>query len=784
MRADVRWLVAAACCVVWAASTSAQVARTTLRGQVVAADGTGVPGLEVTLAAEDGARIATVTTDDTGRFIVGDIAPGRYRLDAASGSLVARGRVDLGATPVTEISLQLRVPSDDPLEVVGVYDGFGRAMSEASGDVLRTLPARMQSRALPQALAAMPGWAEEDNGLLHVRGVDDGVLYVEDGVPIYDRLDVAFGIPPSLAGVGTMTVTTGHTPAQFGLKSGAVIHVASPPAEPRWSGELQTGGGTSAVASAAASGGGPVSQRLDVFGSIAGERSDRFLDPVHPDNLHNTGGVAGGTLRARLATGREGQVTAQGRSGRSRYDVPHGAEAEAAGQDQQQRITQHGAGLAYQQPVGGAAWFSAAAYGRRVDAHLDPSAGDVPLTASSARRQSRAGLLASWGRSVGRHVLSIGGEASRITLREDFRFAVTDDDADDLSDAALAFTPARPFVFADRAARTQWSTWAQDHVYAGRLTVDAGVRFDRTSLLVEASQWSPRLGAALDLPALGATVRGSFNRFFQPPQVEHLLLASSDAARVLSPFVDGDEGGGAEVAPERQTAWEAGWEQRLPASLRLDVAAWHRSVRNYADPNVFFGTTIVFPNSVARGTARGLDVRLTLPPTKGWTASASYTLSKVEQEGPINGGLFLEDDIDDIGEGVVFTPDHDQRHVASAMVSWVPPAGRWSASAQARYASGTPLEVGELDDDDLEELLERPGSDLIDVDRGRVTPRLVVDVTASVRLRRTSWGAVSVGASVLNAFDRRYAFNFGNPFSGTHFGAPRQFRVDLTASFR
>jgi outer membrane receptor for ferric coprogen and ferric-rhodotorulic acid len=30
---------------------------------------------------------------------------------------------------------------------------------------------------------------------------------------------------------------------------------------------------------------------------------------------------------------------------------------------------------------------------------------------------------------------------------------------------------------------------------------------------------------------------------------------------------------------------------------------------------------------------------------------------------------------------------------------------------------------------------------------------------------------------VLNLFDQRYAYNFGNPFSGTHFGAPR------TASF-
>jgi outer membrane receptor for ferric coprogen and ferric-rhodotorulic acid len=38
---------------------------------------------------------------------------------------------------------------------------------------------------------------------------------------------------------------------------------------------------------------------------------------------------------------------------------------------------------------------------------------------------------------------------------------------------------------------------------------------------------------------------------------------------------------------------------------------------------------------------------------------------------------------------------------------------------------------------------------------------------------------MSVSASALNVFDRAYAFNFGNPFSGTHFGAPRQFRIDL-----
>ena len=40
-----------------------------------------------------------------------------------------------------------------------------------------------------------------------------------------------------------------------------------------------------------------------------------------------------------------------------------------------------------------------------------------------------------------------------------------------------------------------------------------------------------------------------------------------------------------------------------------------------------------------------------------------------------------------------------------------------------------------------------------------------------------------VRASVLNLFDARYAYNFGNPFSGTHFGAPRTASLALRVRF-
>ena len=761
----------------------AQPVRQTVRGVVELAKGQGAPGVPVELMSE-GRVVSRTTTDADGRFEFPDVARGDYVIDAGLDTLRGSNLVEVDATPV-ETVVRLGYTFDDE-RPIGMTAPIDRAIVMTTARELQSRPVRLQSRALSQALASAPGWAEEDNGLLHVRGVDDGVLFVEDGIPVYDRVDVAFGIPPSLASAGTVAIGTGHTSSRYGLKSGAVVWVDSPPAPRRWMGDVQTGIGSGTLGSATASTGGPLGGGVDMFAATAVERSERFLDPVHPDNLHNTGGVAAGSLRLRRGLGPWGQVTALGRSGRSLYDVPHGLEQEEAGQDQRQRVAQRAGSVALQQALGTSTAIQAGAYLRRVDARLLPSEAATPITAASDRRHDRTGLLASVFRQAGRHSLSAGGEVARLSLHEDFTFAVTDNGADELSVAAGAFTRQRPFLFSDHAARTQWSAFAQDRVNAGLLTLDLGLRYDRTALLVEASQWSPRLGAGLDLPGLSASMRLSFNRFFQPPQAEHLLLASSESARALSPFASADdfESGGAAIEPERQSAWELGWDQRLPGSLRLDVAAWHRHVENYADPNVFFGTTIVFPNSVAKGTARGLDVRLTLPSRRGWTASASYSLSKVEQEGPINGGLFLEDDIDALEDGVVFTPDHDQRHVAAATVTWVPAVSRWSGSVQARYASGTPLEVGELDEDEIDELLERPGADLIDVERGRVKPRLVVDFTASARLLRAGRAQLSLGASVLNAFNRRYAFNFGNPFSGTHFGAPRQFRIDLSASFR
>ena len=62
-------------------------------------------------------------------------------------------------------------------------------------------------------------------------------------------------------------------------------------------------------------------------------------------------------------------------------------------------------------------------------------------------------------------------------------------------------------------------------------------------------------------------------------------------------------------------------------------------------------------------------------------------------------------------------------------------------------------------------------------------PRTIVSVQAAWPIIKRGRRAVEVQASLLNLFDARYAYNFGNPFSGTHFGAPRTGSLSVRVGF-
>jgi hypothetical protein len=764
-------------------TSSAQLQLASIDGVVTTSDDRPAAGAAVMLLDRRGDVIRSTLSAPDGKFHIAGVQPGSYSIRAEATPFRAEV-ADIQVGTGLPLSLNLRMSASAAEQVLvrpaAAEPGATSTRVTLGGESLRNASLRVRTRGLQEVIATVPGWGSEDNGLLHVRGVDEGVLYVVDGVPWYERFDSLFGVAPDPMTLESITVSSGYIPPEFGFKSGAVVEIRSAAAPAvRWMGAAEASVASESTGDGGVVAAGPVFTHGNLALNLAAQRSARFLDPTHPDNLHNTGHSVTGSVELgwQLTPASVLQVVAG--AGGSGFDVPNDDLQQAAGQDQRQRANTSWQTVSWQRAWSDRTLSHIAGYHRAGRLSLHGTDADTPLAVAADRSIRRVGFLASVSHDLGGHLLKVGAEAAGIRLQEQFAFGVTDEEGGDFTPEVIAFSPASPFVFTDRRTPTLLSLYAQDSFRpVANLTIDLGVRADWSRMLTASSQISPRIGVAYRINRSGTTVRTSFGRFFQPPQSENLLLASSEQAYALSPFTTDIGAGGAPLLPEKQSALEVAVGQMLGRLLRLDVAYWRRWVRNVADPNVFLGTTIIFPNNVARGWASGIDVRVDLPRRRGWSAFASYANSRVEQAGPITGGLFLEDDVAEIADGERFTPDHDQRNVGAAGVSFG--AAGTGVAVNARYESGTPLQVG---DQNLDQLQDRAGAHLVDFARERVKPRKSLDVSVSQQLGRVGRADLTVRLAALNLTGSEWAYNFGNPFSGTHFGPGRTIQLGLRATF-
>ncbi len=147
-----------------------------------------------------------------GEFRITNIALGSYSLRADAPPFQALVQT-LTVADALPIALELKL-SAALAEQVNVTAEASQPVTTATrttlaGDAVRRAPIRISSRGLQDAIATTPGWATEDNGLLHARGVDDGFLYVVDGVPMYERMDSLHGVAPDPEMVDSVNVIVG-----------------------------------------------------------------------------------------------------------------------------------------------------------------------------------------------------------------------------------------------------------------------------------------------------------------------------------------------------------------------------------------------------------------------------------------------------------------------------------------------------------------------------------------------------------------------------------------------
>ncbi len=326
---------------------------------------------------------------------------------------------------MVDASLPIDVTLRMPLRVSGtvvVEGAFARQASRVAqlgGGQRRSAlaPVRVRQQGIQDVIATLPGWATEDNGLLHSRGVDDGFLYVIDGVPVYERLDQLLGVSPDVSTLESVSVVTGYVPAEFGHKAGGVIDVRTRAAAADWTTAIDVERASQDSTGGSASVGGGLGGSTTIRIGAAGQASERFLDPVHPDNLHNHGQSV--STFGQLASGltNNDSLNVSWGFGRARFDVPNTAEQEAARQDQRQTVHQGFGNVSWQRAWSAQTASQMSGYVRRSGAALDGSAQDTPLFADADRSLVRAGAVA-----VGHDAARRSSSESSGARRSDWRW--------------------------------------------------------------------------------------------------------------------------------------------------------------------------------------------------------------------------------------------------------------------------------------------------------------------------------------------------------------------------
>ena len=147
-----------------------------------------------------------------------------------------------------------------------------------------------------------PGFAADENGRYHFQGAHSQQSYVVDGQPISDQIGITFSnsIDPGI--LQATEVIYGNVPAEYGEKMAAIINLTTKSGlgAGATKGDVRVGAARFNTYDAGVSAGGG-SSRIGYFASIDGAKSDRFLDPVNFDNLHNDGDSERAFLRLDLA---------------------------------------------------------------------------------------------------------------------------------------------------------------------------------------------------------------------------------------------------------------------------------------------------------------------------------------------------------------------------------------------------------------------------------------------------------------------------------------------------
>jgi outer membrane cobalamin receptor len=716
-------------------------------------------------------------TDDAGAVVAKRLPFGVYRMRVQQpGFAEYSASVEVRSVIPVEHSIRLSLPSVTTSVTVQDSDtlidpSLVSSSNEIGSNTIRTRTTSLPGRSLQDLVNSEPGWLYEGNAVLHPRGSEYQTQFVVDGIPLTDNRSPSFSPEIEADDVESLNIYTAGIPAEFGRKMGGVVEINTLK-------DTQAGlHGQAALSGGSFDTSGAFAQAQYVWkgnalgASASGSHTSHYLNPVVPQNYTNDGTTGNFSVNYERDLSGNDRLGLIVRHGFSRFLIPNEQIQQAAGQRQDGDNFETMGSIFYQHVFSSNALGALRGMVRDNSNDLSSNADSTPIIAFQHNEFKEGYFNGSLSVHHDRQEWKVGIESDVLFLHENF--------TDNISDPSR-FPAGTPLSFAFTGSRPdlEQSAYVQDLIRVGNWTVSAGLRWDHYQLLVNQNAVSPRLAFARFFPSAGLVIHASYDRVFQTPAFENLLLSSSAQVVSLSPNVLR-----LPVKPSHGNYFEIGATKSLFGKVRFDSNYFRRYVNNYADDDQILNTAVSFPIAFDKAVIYGAEGKIEIPKWGRFSGFASYSYIVGNAWFPVTGGLFLADDAANARTQLTghFPDSQDQRNTVRLHVRYQLASRVWIAGS-SEYGSGLPFSFTGT----YQQALAEYGQavvDRINFDDGRVRPSFAVDASLGADLYKNDKVSMRLQADVQNINNRLNVIDFGGLFSGNAIAPPRSYALRLQTTF-
>jgi hypothetical protein len=775
----------------------------------------------IELVSEGNHYTNTLITDAQGHAVAQHLPFGLYHLKIRQPGFAAASQdIEIQSSMPTRAAIQLKLSSvTESVEVTAANtllntDEAGAVSQIGSADLKDRLGS-IPGRSMQDLVNSQPGWLYEGNAVLHPRGSEYQTQFVIDGIPITDDRSPSFGPEIEADDVQSMSIYTAGFPAEYGRKMGGVVEInTQQDSTPGFHGQVSLYGGSFTSAGAFAKGQYTWGKNT-LSASGDGSRTDHYLNPVVTQNYSNTGTLGDFAANYRRAFTPNDKLSLSVRHEDSRYDIPNELLQQAAEQRQNADNVET-MGIASYQHI-----FSSNASGEMAgmvrdnsnDFYSNPNS--IPVYVEQHNSFREGYFRAAFTYNHGRHEWKAGVETDNMFLHENTCYTVTESEDDDAAHrrgranvaGRLPINPINPsrlrsihanatgnfgagcqavaddddaaFIYQDQRPDLEQAIYFEDLIHLNKWTISAGLRYDHYQLILNDWGLQPRLSISRYIPSMNTVFHFSYDRIFQTPSFENILLSSSTQVESIDPtdFLR------LPVKVSKGDYYEGGLSTVLAKHLKLDANYYRRFVNDFADDDQIDSTSISFPIAFRKAVIYGAEGKLTVPEWHHLSGFASYSYMVGNVWNPVTGGLFLGGDADAAASALTghFPDSQDQRNTLRARGRYQVIPRFWVAGG-LQYDTGLPFEFG----GDQAQAAQQYGQDILDrinFDRGRILPAFQVNASAGADLVQREGMKMRIQADGQNLNNIVDVIDFGGLFSGNAIGPSRSFSLRLTTNF-